>query len=311
MAVENGIDLSINLNGFNIKSPIMTASGTYGYAMEYARFLEVPRLGAIVTKAISVEPREGNQWRRLFEVNQGLINSVGLENMGIKSFITYILPMLKANKIDFALNLAGSTKEEYLELAKLAEDNEINCIELNLSCPNVKVGCLEFGTDENTLQELVSEVRNVFSKNIIVKLTPNVTSIEKIAVAAEKAGANAISAINTVKGVGLKLNFKNGNFYKEEVQGGLSGPCIKPIALGAVKRIKSVVNIPVIGIGGIYSLEDIFEFFSVGASAVQIGTANFTHPTIAEDLTNELKEFMKNNGFSSIVELQKALMEAK
>ncbi len=300
-------NLEVNLNGFILKNPVMTASGTYGYADEYEDFIDVSNLGAIVTKAISLEPREGNKHNRITETKAGMINSIGLENVGIKSFLEDKLPVLKQKNINFIMNIAGSTLEEYLELAKICEANEIKAIELNVSCPNVKAGCLEFGTDENSLYELVSSVRSVYKGFLIVKLTPNVTSVEKLGIAAEKAGADAVSAINTLKGMSVKINCINGKIYKETVQGGYSGIGIKPVAISAVNRLSKVINLPVIGIGGIETLDDMLEFFAAGAEAVQIGTANFTHPDIAERLVFELNEYIKNNGFKDLDELKREL----
>lgn len=306
------LDMSVDLGGFKIKNPIMTASGTYGYTFEYGRFLDVSKLGAIVTKAISLEPREGNNWKRLFETEGGMINSIGLENVGVKRFMAEKLPLLlnpNMGQPDFVINIAGSSQEEYVKLAQICEENKIKTIELNVSCPNVKCGCLEFGTDEKTLHNLVSQVRDEYSGCLIVKLTPNVTQVEKIAIAAQSAGANAVSAINTVKGMGVKLTWAKGKFLKETVTGGLSGKAIKPVALGVVNRISKVLDIPIIGIGGIYTLEDVFEFMSVGADAVQIGTANFTHPDVAGKIVTELHDFMYENGIRNLRELKELLKE--
>ena len=299
--------LRVNLNGLELKNPIMTASGTYGYASEYNDFIDVSKIGAVVTKAISLYPRAGNKHVRITETKAGMINSIGLENVGIDKFIENKLSELKENNIDFVMNVAGSTIDEYVQVAKKCNENNIKAIELNVSCPNVKSGCLEFGTDENSLYELVSAVRNVYDGFLIVKLTPNVTSIEKLGIAAEKAGANAISAINTLKGTSIKFNLINGKFYKTTVTGGYSGQGIKPVAIGAVLRLSKVVNIPIIGIGGIETLEDVLEFFIAGAEAVQVGTANFTHPETAEKLVNELEEFIEKNGFKDLEELKKEL----
>lgn len=300
---------SINFKGFNIKNPIMTASGTYGYNNEYDDFIDVSSLGAIVTKAISLKPREGNKHNRITETKAGMINSIGLENVGIEKFLTDKLPVLKKKNIEFVINIAGSTIEEYIELAKKCETNKIKAIELNVSCPNVKAGCLEFGTDENSLYELVSQVRKEFTGFLIVKLTPNVTSIEKLGLAAQNAGADAVSAINTLKGVSIKFNYFNGRFNKTIVQGGYSGSGIKPVAISAVYRLSKVIDIPIIGIGGIETLEDVLEFFAAGADAVQVGTANFTHPEIAGKLVRELEEYIIKNGFKDLEELKKKLRE--
>ena len=301
------VDLSVNKGKLKLKNPILTASGTFGYNFEYGRFVDVASLGGIVTKAISLEPKSGNDWQRICETYGGMINSIGLENIGVKKFIEEKLPFLIKGNVNFIVNLAGASIDEYVKLAQICEENKINAVELNVSCPNVKSGCIEFGTDEKILQNLVSQVRAAFSGCLIVKLTPNVTSVEKIALAAQKAGADAVSAINTVKGLSIKVRYINGKFQKETVQGGLSGKAVKPIALGVVNRISKILDIPVIGIGGIYSLEDVFEFFAAGAEAVQIGTANFTHPDISERLVNELKGFMETNGFQSLDELKEKL----
>jgi dihydroorotate dehydrogenase (NAD+) catalytic subunit len=299
--------LSVDLNGLELKNPIMTASGTYGYASEYNDFIDVSNLGAVVTKAISLYPRAGNKHLRITETKAGMINSIGLENVGIEKFIEVKLPELKENNIDFVMNVAGSTLDEYVKVAKICDENNIKAIELNVSCPNVKAGCLEFGTDENSLYELVSAVRAVYNGFLIVKLTPNVTSIEKLGIAAQKAGANALSAINTLKGTSIKIDFIKGKFYKTIVQGGYSGIGIKPVAVGAVSRLVKAVDIPVRGMGGIETLDDVLEFFAAGAEAVQVGTANFTHPETAGNLVKELEDFITNNGFEDLNELKREL----
>ena len=299
--------LSVDLNGFILKNPILTASGTYGYCDEYNEFLKVENLGGFITKAISLKPRLGNKNTRITETEAGMINSIGLENIGIERFIKEKLPVLKQKNIDFIMNVAGSEIEEYCSVAKQCEKNEIKAIELNVSCPNVKKGCLEFGTNASALYELVSKVRNKYGGFIIAKLTPNVTSIEELGVAAEKAGANAISAINTLKGAKIKTELKNGRFEKTIIQGGYSGFGIKPVAINAVLRLTKAVNIPVIGIGGIETLQDVLEFFAAGAEAVEIGTANFTHPDIAEKLLIELEEYIITNNFKNLDNLKKEL----
>ena len=285
-----------------LKNPIIAASGTYGYNFEYNVFNDVKKLGAIVTKGVTLEVRSGNQGERLFETYGGMINRIGLENIGIYEFLKN-----QPKNLDYILNIAGACVEDYVTCAKICEENHIKAVELNVSCPNVKAGCMEFGTDENLLYDLIKRFKKEYSGYLIVKLTPNVTSAEKMAQAVQKAGANAISAINTVKGMGVKLNFENGRFSKSTVEGGLSGKCIKPVALSFVSRISKVVNIPIIGMGGIYSLNDVFEFLSVGASAVEVGTANFTQPDICSSLVDELEIFMQKNNFKTIESLCEAL----
>ena len=301
------VDLSVRKGKLSLKNPIMTASGTFGYADEFEDFIDVSRLGAVVTKAISLKPRPGNSWNRVIEVTSGMINSIGLENVGIEKFISDKLPVLRKKNIDFVVNLAGSGMDEYVELARICEANKIHAVELNVSCPNVKSGCLEFGTDARTLGELVKSVREVYNGCLIVKLTPNVTRIEDIALAAQENGADAVSAINTLKGLGMKLSFKNGKFYREQVIGGFSGMAVKPVALGVVNRLKQVLEIPIIGLGGIASMRDVLEFFAVGADAVQIGTANFTTPDISVRIIDELSAFMEENGFRTLEELKAEL----
>jgi len=305
------VNLSLKIKDFKMKNPIITASGTYGYNNEFDAFCDVRKVGAIVTKGITLEPRSGNEGQRIFETQGGMINRIGLENIGIQAFLEEKLPVLVQNKIDFILNIAGNTPEDYIELAKIAQENNIKAIELNISCPNVKCGCIEFGINKQALYELVLMVRNHYDNCIIVKLSPNVTSPEEIAEAAQSAGADAVSAINTVRGVGVKLDFINGKFKKTMVAGGLSGKSIKPIALSFVDRISKVIDIPIIAMGGIYTLQDVLEFFSVGAKAVQIGTANFTHPDIAQKLVTDLEKFMGVNDFKTLEELQNKLKEAK
>lgn len=305
------LDLSVQIKDFKMKNPIITASGTYGYNNEFDVFCDVKKLGAVVTKGITLEPRLGNEGPRIFETHSGMINRIGLENIGIHAFLKEKLPVLKECNIDFILNVAGNTVEDYIELAKIAQSNNIKAIELNVSCPNVKCGCIEFGVNKQALYELVSIVRKNYQNCLIVKLSPNVTSAEEIAESAQSAGADAVSAINTVRGMGVKLELVNGKFRKSTVTGGLSGKAVKPVALSFIDRISKVIDIPIIGMGGIYSLEDVLEFFSVGAKAVEIGTANFTHPDIAEKLVLDLEDYMGANGFKSLDELQTALKEAK
>lgn len=304
------VDLSIKIKDFTLQNPIITASGTYGYNSEFEVFCDVSKLGAVVTKGITLEPRLGNDGQRIFETTGGMINRIGLENVGIEAFCAEKLPELRSKNINFILNVAGSTFDDYVNIAKVAQSAGVGAIELNVSCPNVKSGCMEFGTNKDSLYQLVSQVREAYQGCLIVKLSPNVTSAEDVALAAQNGGADAVSAINTVRGMGVKLNFANGKFSKTTVTGGLSGRAIKPVALSFVDRISKVIDIPIIGMGGIYSLQDVLEFFSVGARAVQLGTSNFTHPDIAERLVDELRDFMEANNFETLDELQKKLKEA-
>ncbi len=302
---QNTTDMSTPIGLLMLGNPVLTASGTFGYSNEYEEFLSLKNLGAIITKGITLNPKKGNPQPRIKEVPNGLINSIGLENFGIHEFIDKKLPVLRDNDIEFIVNIAGESIDEYKKVASTCRESGIEAIELNLSCPNVDKGCLEFGRDEETLYKLVSEVRESFSGVVVVKLGSNVSFPEKIAVTAQKAGADAISAINTVKAMNLSLNpdYKGYKFIK----GGLSGPCIKPIALNFIYEIKKRISIPIIGMGGIMTLTDMLEFLAVGADAVQVGTATFTDPNLSEKLVFELKNFMETNGFSNINELKHSL----
>ena len=307
MAIETKNIIETRLGALTFKSPVFTASGTYGYADEYDDFIDVSKIGGVVTKAISLKPREGNKHTRILETEAGMINSIGLENVGIERFLKEKLPVLKAKNIDFIMNIAGSSLDEYTQLGEICDANKIKAIELNVSCPNVKSGCLEFGVSSDSLYSLVKGVREKYRGFLIVKLTPNVTSIEELAVACKKAGADCISAINTLKGLEVKFELANGKFRKTKVQGGYSGKGIQPVALSCVNRIRKAVDLPIIGMGGIYTLEDMLKFFAAGADAIQIGTANFTYPDSAQRLQNELKEYIINNNFKDLDDLKEKI----
>jgi dihydroorotate dehydrogenase (NAD+) catalytic subunit len=298
-------DLSVDLNGFKLKNPIITASGTFGYADEFEDYIDVSALGAIVTKGITLHPRKGNPQPRLKELRNGMINSIGLENIGINAFIEKKIPVLEEKEINYIINIAGFSFDEYLQLARICEINKIKAIELNVSCPNVKQGCLEFGNCPETLYRLVSLVKETYTGTLIVKLTPNVTNPIELAQMVEKAGADAISAINTVKALNVTASVQDGKLVKQQLKGGMSGPAIKPIALNYINSISPELNIPIIGMGGISNFTDIIEFFAVGSTAIQVGTANFTNPTIAEDLVKELQEFLIDNNIPSLQYLLK------
>lgn len=296
-----------NNNELILKTPIIGASGTYGYNDEYEDFLNLNHLGAISTKGITLEKRAGNKGERIFEVEDGLINRIGLENVGIESFIKEKLPILKEKKIDFLLNIAGSTLEDYEKLALIADENNIKAVEVNVSCPNVNHGCLEFGLNPDSLYELVLKIRKNYKGFLIIKLSPNTNDIKPLAKAVQEAGADCISAINTLRALGVEINYTNGKFHKKTVQGGLSGACIKPVALYMIKQIKEAVEIPIIAMGGISKLNDLFEFLYCGADAFQIGTMNFIKPSICCDLAVELNDFMTKNNFKNLKELKGAL----
>ena len=294
-------------SSLTLKTPLIGASGTYGYVDEYADFIDLENFGAISTKGITLEKRPGNSGDRIFEVQNGMINRIGLENVGIQSFLLDKLPKLKQKKIDFMLNIAGSTTEDYERLAAIANEYEIKALEVNVSCPNVKQGCLEFGLNPNALFELTKKIRKNYDGFLIVKLSPNTQDIKPLATAVEQAGADCISAINTLRGLGVEVDLIGNKFIKKTVQGGLSGSCIKPVALYMISQIKQVVKIPVIAMGGITKFQDLLEFIAVGADAFQIGTANFINPSICTSLAKELSEYMDKNGFKDFNELKGAI----
>lgn len=292
-------------NFLELKTPIIAASGTYGYSDEYENFINLNCFGAISTKGITLEKRNGNDGDRIFEVKEGMINRIGLENVGIETFIKEKLPVLKSKKIDFLLNIAGNTIEDYEKIASIANKNDIKALEVNVSCPNVSKGCLEFGLNPDSLFELTKKIRKKFDGFLIVKLSANTSDIKSLALSVEKGGADCVSAINTLRGLGLKLNYiGNKKFIKKSVQGGLSGSCIKPVALYMINQIKQVVDIPIIAMGGISKLDDLMEFISVGADAFQIGTANFINPAICSSLAIELNDFIEKNNFKDFLELK-------
>ncbi len=294
----NKPDISVKIGELQLKTPIICASGTFGYADEYEDFVNLQNIGAIVTKGLTLHPREGNPQPRIKEINNGLINTIGLENIGINAFIEQKLPVLRQKKITFIANIAGFSLEEYTEIARICSINGIKAVELNVSCPNVKTGCHEFGKDKDVLYKLVSDVRNVFNGTLIVKLSPNVSEPKEIALACQNAGADAVSAINTVRSAFVSLSEDKKHY--SIIRGGLSGPVIKPVALEFIHEIRSAVKIPIIGMGGISSLQDVFEFFAVGSSIVQIGLANYTNPKISENIAIELQEFLLKNKYKCL-----------
>ncbi|MBU0478751.1 dihydroorotate dehydrogenase [bacterium] len=283
-----------------MKSPVMTASGTFGYGLEYSQLIDVKKFGAIVTKTITLEPRIGNPQPRIVEVTGGMLNSIGLENPGAKVFIEEKLPKLKGYGVPIIANISGSREAEFVKLADLLKDIGLSGLELNISCPNVGYAGL-FAQDADTTYKLVRKVRKVTSLPLIVKLTPNVTDITLIARAAEDGGANAISLINTLIGMSIDIQTKRPKLAN--VVGGLSGPAVKPVALRMVYEVSKKVRIPVIGMGGIMTSDDAIEFLLAGASAVAIGTANFVNPNTCCEIIEGIKRYMKNNKFSNILDI--------
>ena len=273
------VNTAIQIGGITLKNPVMTASGTYGYGLEYSDFIDLSKLGGIVVKGTTLNPRQGNPYPRMAETPSGMLNAVGLQNKGVEYFCSEIYPSIKDIDTHMIVNVSGSTVEDYMATAeRIAELDKIPAIELNISCPNVKEGGMAFGITCAGAAEVVRAVRKVYPKTLIVKLSPNVTDITEIARAVEAEGADSISMINTL--LGMAIDVKSRKPILSTVTGGLSGPAVKPVALRMVWQTAKVVSIPIIGMGGISSCEDAIEFLLAGASAVQVGTYNFVDPTI-------------------------------
>lgn len=292
-------NLEVKLHDLTLRNPVMTASGTFGYGEEYADFVNLEHLGGIVVKGTTGTRREGNPYPRMAETHGGMLNAVGLQNKGVDAFCEEIYPRIKDINTRVVVNVSGSSIEEYKEVAEKIQSLEnIPAIELNISCPNVKAGGMGFGTDTVMANKVVSEVRKVYHKTLIVKLTPNVTNIADIAKAVEAAGADIISLINTV--LGMAVDAEKQRPVLSTVTGGLSGPAIKPIALRCVWQVGKAVSIPLIGMGGITSATDAIEFMLVGASAIQIGMANFMNPAIAEEVVKGMEDYCQKHRIDNI-----------
>lgn len=295
------MDTKINFAGIEMKNPVTVASGTFGYGREFQDFIDLNRLGAIITKGTSLKPRPGNKAPRICETASGMLNSIGLQNPGVEYFAEVDLPFLRKFDTKIIVNACGSTIEEYVELCKILNTLDIDGVELNLSCPNVKAGCLAFGTTYEGVKNVTSQVRKVLDKPLIVKLTPNVTDITVPAKGAEDAGADAISAINTLLGMKIDIN-KRAPILANNT-GGLSGPAIKPVAVRCVYQIAQSVNIPVMGLGGIMNGEDAIEFMIAGASTISIGAGNFVDPTVAVKTIDGIENYMKKNKIEDLKEI--------
>lgn len=296
------IDLSVKIGSLRLKNPVLVASGTFGYGQEARDLVNLNALGGIITKSVSPKPRDGNPPPRIVELPAGMLNSIGLANVGVEAFITDKLPFLKELDTAVIVNVAGSTPEEFLSVVRrLEEQDGIQAYELNFSCPNVKEGGLEFSQDAKVTERVTSQIRRITDRPLITKLTPNVTRIGEIAQAAESGGADAVSLINTLVGMAVDVNSRKAKIHT--VTGGYSGPAIKPVALAKVLEVVGKVEIPIIGIGGIVTAEDALEFIITGASAIQIGTANYIDPSTGEKIVPELISYCERNGVKSIGDL--------
>ena len=292
------MNTKINFAGIEMKNPVTVASGTFGYGREMSQFFDLSELGGIITKGTSLKPKSGNKPPRVCETASGMLNSIGLQNPGVEYFAENDLPFLRKFDTAIIVNACGSTIDEYVELCKILNALDIDGVELNLSCPNVKAGCMAFGNTYEGVKEVTSKVRKVLDKPLIVKLTPNVTNIAEIAKAVEDAGADGVSLINTL--LGMKIDIDKRRPVLANNMGGLSGPAIKPIAVRMVYQVAQTVNIPVLGMGGIVNGEDALEFMLAGAKAISIGAGNFISPTTSIDTITGIENYMKKYNIQDI-----------
>ncbi|MBR5604013.1 MAG: dihydroorotate dehydrogenase [Bacteroidales bacterium] len=301
------VNETIQLNkGLTLKNPVMTASGTFGYGEEYSDFIDLSQIGGILVKGTTLNHREGNPYPRMAETPSGMLNAVGLQNKGIDHFVETIYPRIKDIDTNIIVNVSGSTIEDYCAVAEKVNALEnIPAIELNVSCPNVKQGGMAFGVTTSGIEQVVSAVRKVYDKHLIVKLSPNVTSIADLALAAEASGADSVSLINTLLGMAIDAEKRRPKL--STITGGLSGACVKPIALRMVWQVAKAVKIPVIGLGGISSATDAIEFLLAGASAIEIGTANFIDPAITVKVAKGIVEYCERHGIKNVSDLTGAL----
>ncbi|MBR3013909.1 MAG: dihydroorotate dehydrogenase [Bacteroidaceae bacterium] len=295
-------DLRVNLGNLALKNPVMTASGTFGYGEEFADLVDLSKIGGIIVKGTTLRHREGNPYPRMAETPSGMLNAVGLQNKGVHYFVDHIYPRIKDIDSQMIVNVSGSSIEDYAETASIINELEkIPAIELNISCPNVKKGGMTFGVLPQAAAEVVSAVRKVYQKTLIVKLTPNVTDITEIARAVEGAGADAVSLINTM--LGMAIDIEKRKPLLSTVTGGLSGPAVKPVALRMVWQVSKAVKVPVVGLGGIMNAEDAVAFLLAGATAIEIGTANFIDPAITVKVAEGINAYLERHGYHSVKEI--------
>ncbi|WP_281643825.1 dihydroorotate dehydrogenase [Bacteroides zoogleoformans] len=299
-------DLNVNIGELRMKNPVMTASGTFGYGLEFADFIELARIGGIIVKGTTLHKREGNPYPRMAETPSGMLNAVGLQNKGVHYFVEHIYPSIKDIQTNMIVNVSGSAIEDYVETAAIINElDKISAIELNISCPNVKQGGMAFGITVKGAEEVVKAVRSVYKKTLIVKLSPNVTDIAEIARGVENGGADSVSLINTL--LGMAIDAERRRPILSTVTGGMSGAAVKPIALRMVWQVAKSVKIPVIGIGGIMNWKDAVEFMLAGATAIQIGTANFIDPTITVKVADGIDNYLNRHGYTSAKDIIGAL----
>ena len=300
------VQLNTKIGSLELKNPVMTASGTFGYGTEYSDFMDINRLGAIIVKGTTLNPRQGNPYPRMAETPAGMLNAVGLQNKGVDYFVDHIYPEVRKFQTNVIVNVSGSCIEDYIQCASIINTLDgIPAIELNISCPNVKQGGMAFGVKPESAAQVVSAVRKAYDKTLIVKLSPNVTDITEIARAVEGAGADCVSLINTM--LGMAIDAEKRKPILSTITGGMSGPAVKPVALRMVWQTARAVKIPIIGLGGICSATDAVEFLLAGASAIQIGTANFIDPSISEKVVDGIEDYLERHNFNSVQEIIGAL----
>ena len=296
------VDLSVKIGQLELKNPVLTASGTFGYGEEFSDFIDLNRLGGFIVKGTTLNPREGNPYPRMVETPSGMLNAVGLQNKGVDYFIQHIYPRIKDVNSQIIVNVSGASIPDYVEVCeKLQPLNKIAAVEINISCPNVKQGGMAFGTTCVGAASVTKEVRKAFNRTMIVKLSPNVTDITEIASAAEAEGADAVSLTNTF--LGMAINTETRRPYLSTITGGLSGACIRPIAVRMVWQVANTVKIPVVGLGGIMNGRDAIEFILAGATAIQVGTANFIDPSVTVKIIDYIENYMQRHGIASMKEL--------
>lgn len=295
------MNTKVNLAGVELKNPVMTASGTFGSGMEYSEFVDLNKLGAVVTKGVANVPWEGNPVPRVAETYGGMLNAIGLQNPGIDLFIKRDLPFLKKYDTKIIVNVCGKTIKDYIEVVERLSDEDVDMLEINISCPNVKEGGIAFGQNEKSVEMVTKEIKKAAKQPVIMKLSPNVTDIKVMAKAAEAGGADVISLINTL--TGMKIDIERQTFALANKTGGMSGPAVKPVALRMVYEAADAVSIPVIGMGGISSYEDAVEFILAGASAVSIGTANFFNPKVSQEVADGIEKYMARHNVDDINKL--------
>ena len=295
------INMAVSFAGINLKNPVIAASGTFGFGREYSQYFDIGRLGGIAVKGLTLLPRKGNPPPRIAETPSGILNSVGLQNPGVHAFIKDEIPFIRKYNTAIIANASGNTVEDYEKITEILSDSDIDAIELNLSCPNVKEGCMSFGSTPQGVKKVVERVKKVAKKPLIVKLTPNVTDIVEIALAAQDAGADAVSLINTL--LGMAIDAKTRRPILANITGGLSGPAVKPVALRMVYQVSKAVKISVIGMGGISNGQDAVEFLLAGATAVMVGTAGFVNPYAWVETIDGIEAYMLENGVDDVNEL--------